>query len=348
MIRIDEIYYNVFVKGLQHRPNTALHWFDPFGSVDIRDICNVPPLAEPDIRLIFWDQEPVYQDTAEKFFEEFCKMYYGPKILVTSEQNSSDLTWICNTYGLDHAHYFFHGWAALDWYRGYDHSFLSTPYLERNIRYPLFIPNNIIGGRRTHRIQLLAALHQRSSIDVNLISFPDICPHENVSANQLAQNLGLDISAIKLPLIIDHGRNHAGGSHKIDFWDQAQQCFCHVVTETVWNDRLHITEKIFKPIVLQQPFILVGSRFGLAYLRKYGFHTFSEIWDESYDELPDHERGEAVADLCATISNWSPSQLKDAHSHAQKIVEHNFNWFYNGGLQDVLWLELNTMMRSWR
>jgi hypothetical protein len=350
MIRIDEIYYNVYAKGLQHKSDIALHWFDPFGSVDIKDLCNFRPLTEPRLRLIFWDQEPVYRDTGKVFFEQFNKIYhpdFGKKILVTSEKNSRDLDWLCDTYGLDRAYYFFHGWAALDWYRGYDHSFLSTDYFKRDIRYPLFIPNNIIGGRRQHRVQLLAALHQRDSIRQNRISFPEICPHENISAQQLAQEIEVDISGLKLPLIIDHGSNHADGSHNIDFWAQAQECFCHVVTETAWNGRLHITEKTFKPIVMQQPFILIGSRHGLSYLREYGFKTFGDIWDESYDSLPDSRRMEAVSDLCATISSWSPAQLEQAHLQSRPIVEHNFRWFYSG-FQDVLWQELNVMMDQWR
>ena len=346
MIRVDEIYYNVFVKALQHQSNTALHWFDPFGSVDIRDLCNVPPLIDPDRRLIFWDQEPVYHDTARKFFDQFCTTYNGPKTIVTSEKQSPELDWVCDTYGLDRAYYFFHGWAASDWYRGYDHCFLSTPYTERKIRYSLFIPNNIIGGRRRHRVEFLAALAKRNCIQFNRISFPKICPYENVTAQELARDLGLDISGVNLPLIIDSDKNHAGNSHKIDFWDQAQECFCQVVTETVWVGRLHITEKTFKPIVMQQPFILVGSRHGLAYIREYGFKTFDSIWDESYDDLPDHERMAAIADLCADISSWNQTQLLEAHYKAQSIVEHNFRWFYNG-FQDQLWNELTDMVESW-
>ena len=70
MIRIDEIYYNVFVSALQHRPRVALHWFDPFGSVNFQDICNVPAVdGIADLRIIFWDQEPVYRDTAKEFFD---------------------------------------------------------------------------------------------------------------------------------------------------------------------------------------------------------------------------------------------------------------------------------------
>lgn len=351
MIRIDEIYYNVFVKGLQHRTSTALHWFDPFGSVDIKDLCNVPAISgtQADRRLIFWDQEPVYQDTAKEFFDQFCKIYSGPKVLVTSEKNSLDLAWVCDTYGIDHAYYFFHGWAALDWYRGYDHSFLGRNWAERIFYSRIFCPNNIIGQSRNHRVKFLNALYQRSCLENNLISFPNRCPYHNQSAEEIFADLGIEYpSDLKLPMTIDSNKNHANHSHCIDFWSEAMSSFVHVVTETVYDDnRIHLTEKIFKPIVLQQPFLLVGSQGGLKYLRDYGFQTFSNIWDESYDDLPGDQRLNAVADICEKINSWSHKELLDAQLAAKDIVEFNHRWFY-GNFQLVLWDELTAMIKNWQ
>jgi hypothetical protein len=35
------------------------------------------------------------------------------------------------------------------------------------------------------------------------------------------------------------------------------------------------------------PFVIVGTRGSLEYLRSYGFRTFEGIWDESYDSAED-------------------------------------------------------------
>ena len=60
MIRIDEIYDNVMLPLVKKIPKTGLHWFDPFGSTDFKDICNKPALDDfdgphkvPD-RIIMW------------------------------------------------------------------------------------------------------------------------------------------------------------------------------------------------------------------------------------------------------------------------------------------------------
>ena len=42
----------------------------------------------------------------------------------------------------------------------------------------------------------------------------------------------------------------------------------HIVTETIFYDnKLHFTEKVFKPIVARRPFFLVGAPGNLAYLK---------------------------------------------------------------------------------
>lgn len=351
MIRIDEIYYNTFVRALQHRSQIALHWFDPFGSTKFEDIvCShfINNKKKDAKRFLFWDQEPTYMDTLEPTLEKFVEIYDGDTTLITSELSSESVEWAKNTYGMKSAYYFFHGWAALDWYRGYNHSYLSRPWDQQQIKYRIFSPNNIVGGRRAHRLSLLSEMDQRGLIDKNLISFPDVCPHEGESVRDLFVRHQLPPLKTTLPLIIDHSNNHAGASHRIDFWDQAQSCFCHVVTETVYESkRIHLTEKIFKPIVLQQPFMLVSARGSLGYLRNYGFRTFDSLWSESYDQANDDVRIKMIADNLEKINSWTESELEDARHQAYSIVKHNFDWFY-GGFQDLLWVELTRMVDQWR
>ena len=352
MIRIDEIYYNVFLPRVQHRDDIGLHWFDPFGSVKFEDICDLPPIyGRPcNLRVIFWDQEPIYRESTTLFLDKFTAKYRSRQtLLITSEKNSQEVAIACDTYGISADYYFFHGWAALDWYRGYNHSFLSQPWMDRKFDHAFICPNNIVGGRRTHRLRLLSELGKRDCIIQNLISFPDHCPYEDKSVENLFLEQALSFPKnLSLPLIIDHDRNHAHNSHRIDFWAQAMRCFCHVVTETAYDDtRVHITEKTFKPIVLQQPFLMVGNRGALRYLRDYGFQTFGDLWDEGYDDLHYEQRITAVADICEEITSWSSQKMRQAQLEIADVVKHNHDWFY-GGFQDVLWKEICEMINRWQ
>jgi hypothetical protein len=347
MIRIDEIYSNVFLPRVQGKRTVGLHWFDPFGSVDIRDMVNLPPIdGRAETRIVFWDQEPLQRNIFMAFMDQFAPVYEGPLLLVTSEQASDEVAWARDTYGLDSTYYFFHGWAALDWYRGYNHSFLWPDWNTRTIQRRLFCPNNIIGGTRQHRLRLVSGMAEKQLLEGNYISCPDRCPFSLESAADICDNLGID-RIQGLPFMIDQSTNHAKDSHRIDFGQHAIECFCHVVTETVYEgNKLHLTEKTFKPIVLQQPFVLVAPRGSLAYMRSYGFKTFDHIWDESYDTLDDNHRLAAILELLQQINSWSSQTMEQNQSKISEVVLFNYAWFY-GGFQDMLWRELCDMVQHW-
>ena len=343
MIRIDEIYSNVFVPIASKKTNTGLHWFDPFGSTNFNDICNVPPVdGEANARYVFYDQEPLYRNRTKHFFDQYIQTYFGPTTLIHSEYASEDVAWLENTYSIASCYYFFHGWAALDWYRGYNRSFLHQ---DRNIQHTYLCPNNIVGGERTHRLELFSELGGRNLINNNLISMPAVCPHEGETVEQLLNNLSLFVPDVVLPLTIDSYDNHAGSSHQVTLWEQAANTLVHVVTETVYKGhKNHLTEKTFKPIVLQQPFIIVGNRGSLKYLKRYGFRTFSDAWDESYDDADDATRVKKIAALLAELEHADREYLYELCLPA---IKHNYDWFYNGGFEKVLWDELVAMVNQW-
>ena len=341
MIRIDEIYNNFFLPIVQDQTEKSLHWFDPFGSTDFNDLCTFPnePVGE---RWVFWDQEPVHKDLAVTFFDQFISKYeingpcYNRVTLVTSEYNSKDIQWLCDTYNLSSAYYFFHGWAALDWYRGYNRTFLHQ---SKNIKHTFLCPNNIVGGRRQHRLDLFRELCNRNLIENNLISMPAICPYEGIAVKDY-----IDCD-VELPLQIDNFDNYANDSHRITMWKQAAESLVHVVTETSYSgNKNHLTEKTFKPIVLKQPFILVSNQGSLEYLRRYGFRTFEGIWDESYDQLPDDKRISAIGNLLQELEYADKDYLNEL---CAPIVQHNYDWFYSGKFEQVLWDELLNMVSKW-
>lgn len=347
MIRIDEIYNNVFLPRAQETLGVGLHWFDPFGSVDIGHMVNLPPIDGDAVkRIVFWDQEPLHRYRLADFMEAFRPTYSGPCVLVTSERDSEDVAWAKDTYGVQEAYYFFHGWAALDWYRGYNHSFLWPDWIDRDISRRIFCANNIISGERQHRALLVSGMSTRGLIPGNWVSFPERCPFSGESASSVCQSLGLPTPQ-GLPLVIDRSADHAHDSHRIDFGRYASQAFCHVVTETVYQGKKqHLTEKTFKPIVLEQPFVLVAPRHSLRYIRSYGFQTFAGIWNESYDDLADGDRVTAVLDLLEEINSWDTATIRRKQRQIQDVVRHNRDWFY-GGFQDVLWRELCDMVDRW-
>jgi hypothetical protein len=356
MIRIDEIYYNTFLPVVQEKPLHGLHWFDPFGSVQFKDLCSVPPVEWDDraVRYLFWDQEPLHKHTIDHTLTEFKKTYNGKHHIVTSEYNSEMVEYIRDTYGFDSHYYFFHGWAALDWFRGYNHSFLITPPDNRRITKTFIAPNRIVAGQRQHRLYMLYHIFKAGMIN-NWISCPEICPAENIKLIDAVEPLTSvypDIQQVfsqqQLPINFPQETGHPMHSSCLDLFKESSQSLLYLVTETVATGRRqHLTEKTFKPIALRMPFMIVGCAGSLSYLRSYGFQTFSTLWDESYDdEVNDIKRYEKIGKILKELDSCNNAEKQRIFESAREICEHNYRHFYYGGFEDVLWQEVTEMIND--
>lgn len=110
----------------------------------------------------------------------------------------------------------------------------------------------------------------------------------------------------------------------LDSWIQ-------VVSETYfYNDykTLFVSEKTFKVIASSQPFIILGNRGSLKELKKLGYKTFDKWFDESYDDLDDCERMNAIIKVLEDIDkiedklSWFES-MKDVLEHNKNLLEKN-------------------------
>lgn len=111
--------------------------------------------------------------------------------------------------------------------------------------------------------------------------------------------------------------------------DQAyRNSWLSVVTESSYFYNEHsifISEKTFKPIACMQPFIILGSKGTLKYLRKLGYKTFHPFIDESYDELDDKERFIAIIEAIKKVQ--AIEDKVSWYRSMREIVEHNHNLF---------------------
>jgi len=355
MIRIDEIYQNTFLPLTRTRPAMGLHWFDPFGSVQFEDMVNLPPVSSNQAkRYLFWDQEPLHQHAVDLTLTQFNLAFKGKKYLITSEHESESVQRACRLYGFESLYYFFHGWAALDWYRGYDRSLLIQPPDQRHIIRTFVAPNRIVTGARQHRLLILYHIFKKN-LTANWISCPAVCPVGNIAVTNAVKDLAdiyPDIESVfdqqLLPMDFPGESGHPMRSCWLDLFTESADCLLYLVTETVASGRrLHLTEKTFKPICLQMPFVLVGTQGSLAYLRSYGFQTFGDLWDESYDlETDDVRRVERIADLLEQLDCMTVTQKQALFDQARPIIEHNYQHFYQGGFESVLWHELTAMLEA--
>ena len=384
MIRIDEIYDNTIWPWIRrHHPGVRLWWCEPFGRTDPDSLVNYGSndLVEHNYTLL-WDQEPIHLNVHMTTFEQvtmknndlhqICKQRnqvnqmaldagYSKSLpinrqvgaIITSERDSDTVETVCKKFGWKSYYYFFHGWAALDWFRGYDRTFLITPWTERTISKTFLAPNRIVAGEREHRLEMLYWIFRLGLTD-NHISCPAVCPAENIAildAIQPLKNKYPDIETVfaeqSLPRNFEGETDHPMHSCWLSLFDQSAESLLYLVTETVATGRRHhLTEKTFKPIAMGMPFIIVGTQGSLRYLRSYGFRTFGDLWDESYDDEPDDsKRIEKIAQVLKLLDGLEEHR-QDVFESAQEIVRHNWNHFYGGGFEAILWQELQDMLND--
>ena len=332
----------------------GMHWFDPFGTVEFKNLCNIPPVEDDPsaVRYLFWDQEPLHKNLIDKTISQFVGMFpQGKKHILVSEKNSDNVDYVCDTYGVSSHYYFFHGWAALDWYRGYNRSFLMSAPETRTINRTFIAPNRIVAGKRQHRLLILYHIFKNNLID-NWISCPSTCPVENISTVDAVRPLTKiypDIEDVfsqqKLPMNFLNETGHPMHSCWLSLFKESADSLLYLVTETVATGRrLHLTEKTFKPICLRMPFIIVGTHGSLRYLRSYGFKTFGDYWDESYDnETDDVKRIEMISQLLCKLDSMSVTHKQKLFNDMNDILNYNYNHFYYGNFEKILWNELTAM-----
>ena len=331
--------------------------FKNFGSQDFNDLETVYgnfPYKNMNVnefdtfnQVLFYDQEPFYQqnfinhvvmnDSKIGASDFLFNRGYEPKYfssnfhVFANSEHSQEKTNFCNEFNFYDWYYFFHGFAALDWYR-------NIRYMPPNRNYSkVFITfNNLLTEKRSYRLNLVARLLEKKldgyiSLNHNDEQIKTEIFNPNSLLSKPSKRIVLEQLLGKPKLIIDTDYQLGLLSANDNLATLAQGLF-HIVTETIFYDsKLHLTEKIFKPIVARRPFILVAAPGNLAYLRSYGFKTFDQWVNESYDLETDPDlRIIKIVTEIERLCQMTPEAINTMFNDMQSILDYNFNWFYNG------------------
>ena len=176
---------------------------------------------------------------------------------------------------------------------------------------------------RVSRIYLGTSLYQNELLDKGLFSMISFDKSDiNLNMPNICES-DLDDFISQLPLTIDSDLTE--NKWYVDSREPYEKAFLSIVTETLTEcDRLFITEKTWKPIVVGHPFMIVGNKNTLSYLKSIGYKTFSEFWDESYDEYESWEdRIDCITKNIYELSQKSTNELHDIYEKIKPILIHN-------------------------
>ena len=164
---------------------------------------------------------------------------------------------------------------------------------------------------RPHREQLFDLVYNAGLLDRSLYSFTS----RGISLNR----------DYELPWVIG-SYPHRGLDQDIYELPYNHSAY-NIVSETQIDEETFITEKIWKPIIAKQIFIVHAKPFYLKNLRELGFQTFDGIIDESYDlETDSYRRMDKIVKLCHWLKQQDWRVLYDNTEHIRK---HNTQLFFN-------------------
>jgi len=372
MYNLSQHYENIYryLQTIIADPRVAsLH---PFGSTQPENLEIMRSSSEPDPLpgrdpynrgplFMFQDQEPLDAHYNKPIFDHLLNTNNPPYILVSTERDSVDKEQILKDYPFASIDYFFHIFAAADWYRGHQYLPGIVAPADRQLKKTYITFNRLTSSRRVYRSLLVNELYKNNLLDAGYVSYSKECPDgtsykdslrtpvpEYAIPKELIEEAITNIN--QLPeLRIDFAEDDyiPNQSMMLSPLDKLMESFVFLVTETCfWQSKTHLTEKIFKPIVLRMPFILVGCAHNLEYLRSYGFKTFGEFWDESYDSIEDPIlRLQAITRILKTLSDMTAEEQQAMLVKMQPVLDHNYNLF-NGDLVKNEWEHLTKQLRD--
>jgi len=117
--------------------------------------------------------------------------------------------------------------------------------------------------------------------------------------------------------------------NNLNVYTHIQNSFVNVTNETRFVSPMqYISEKSFKPIMCFRPLIMLGPPGNLNILKTWGFKTFNQWWDESYDfEKNHHKRFSMIVKIIDELLIKDKKELCDMLDSMQDVLEHNYNIF---------------------
>jgi hypothetical protein len=109
--------------------------------------------------------------------------------------------------------------------------------------------------------------------------------------------------------------------------------FLYLVTETVCDNfytntdiRIDFMSKMGRALAFPTPFVVVGNFGILKHLKELGFKTFSNWFDESYDDIEDlNDRMNAISKLVENLKNITFQDQLKMRNEMLEVFEHNRN-----------------------
>ena len=344
-VPLDRLYH--YLDDIVNHDLVIYRW-TPHGSRKLEDLSELIiysfETGVTGVPVICHDQEPL--DYQLHSLEDFQKLHDLPDhvgylhfrkltnlknvhdraVLLHSEQGGTELEKFQQNRFIP-AYYWSHAVIAQDWFRYAKHD----PVLEYsgcNFDKDFLIYNRAWDGSREYRLLVAQLLIENNLVSKCLTSFSAVDNNKHYQEHVFA-NPELCISRVDLHEHLQPNTHDSAASADYCNHDYAQTGM-EVVLETLFDDtRWHLTEKTLRPIACGKPFMLAATPGSLQYLKNYGFQTFGDLIDESYDQITHAPtRLRAIIQEMKRIADLDPNAKHQLYQQLHAIAEQNKHHFF--------------------
>jgi hypothetical protein len=260
---------------------------------------------------------------------------YDKNLLLHSEQRSDNVDKYSKSQFIP-VYYWSHAVIARDWFRYAEHI-----TQKKNVQQTFLVYNRAWSGTREYRLGFADRLIMLGLVDSTImrVSPVDSTIDKHYDLHHFKHPYWRPRNVIEKHFPLCEAESHYSADFDITDYENTD---IEVVLETLFDDlRLHLTEKTLRPIAMGQPFILAGTYGSLKYLHSYGFKTFSDCWDESYDMMSDSiERMNKIIEVMSDIVSMSYNKREEMLVKAQAIADYNKKRFFSEEFQKLVETEL--------
>ena len=211
---------------------------------------------------------------------------------------------------------------------------------------------------RLQRVWFYNYLHGSGLLDKGLVSMNTFDKHGYYFEGESISKERIDEISIGLPLLVHEKRNDEFDDNYYirRFNDQISlDTFMTVISEAHCGDSdqtMFLSEKTFKVIACNHPFIIMGNKDSMRMMRKIGYRTFEKYIDQSYDSLPTHQRMMAITESIRKVDNvkdkleWFKSMEEDIKFNQMTLIGKLFkfpqayldlkNYINNRGIKSLI------------
>jgi len=152
---------------------------------------------------------------------------------------------------------------------------------------------------------------------------------QDFNSNNL-ESYGIDIEEVYLDAFKNHVLDREDLNSPMLTLDSIREFYekslvCLVTESLVTNSDMFLTEKTQMALVYGRPFLIIGNKHSLRFLKKYyGFKTFESIFDESYDNCDSFiERTIKVVEELNKFCSLPFSKAKEKIENLTEVLNHN-------------------------